>query len=171
MQQKRPGRTVQTNGTVLDAGPVKSLPATSYGSRPTLRLVDPEDSPIDAEADVPIPTSRELSIASACCAAIDFQPMVAMLSTLSNEVRLEILSVLATEKHVNEIADELELDHATVSHALRRLLTANLVQFEVQGRKRLYRLSSHVRTLVTASGVGIQISMETMAVTLDVPLR
>lgn len=71
------------------------------------------------------------------------------MALLSNRIRVEILAALAgREKCVSEIADELQVDPSTVSHALRLLGNRGLVGRTVVRKRHFYRLTKAVTALL-----------------------
>lgn len=63
---------------------------------------------------------------------------------------------------VNDIAKELELDKATISHHLGGLRELGLVEFEKRGRDHLFRLSPHVRIVRAGQCVVIRLRLNDM---------
>jgi DNA-binding transcriptional ArsR family regulator len=78
------------------------------------------------------------------------QPLAAVFKVLGDPTRLRILhSLMAGEMCVCEIADSLDMGQSAVSHQLRILRDARLVQFRRDGKVMWYSLAdSHVFTLV-----------------------
>ena len=69
-----------------------------------------------------------------------------LLSVLSNEIRLEVLTHLTgAAKRVGDIARELELAQSTVSHALSKLSKIGLVDHETIHKEHVYCVTSAVR--------------------------
>jgi DNA-binding transcriptional ArsR family regulator len=65
-----------------------------------------------------------------------------MFNVLSSEVRLGVVGVLFEgPKHVGELEARLGVEQSLLSHHLRVLREAGIVQVEVDGRSRLYSLA------------------------------
>ena len=61
---------------------------------------------------------------------------------LVSEPRLKIIKFLMKgKKNVSELADELKMDQAAVSHNLERLRRCGFVQSEIEGKFRFYKLN------------------------------
>lgn len=75
---------------------------------------------------------------------------VALLKGFADPTRLRILLMLrAGEVCVHQIVDALEMTQSAVSHQLRTLRTARLVEFSKRGRHVYYRLADqHVRDVL-----------------------
>lgn len=78
------------------------------------------------------------------------QPLAAVFKVLGDPTRLRILHLLMEhERCVRELADELGLGQSAVSHQLRILRDAKLVQFRREGKNVHYSLADeHVFTLL-----------------------
>ncbi|MBD3351693.1 MAG: metalloregulator ArsR/SmtB family transcription factor, partial [Candidatus Lokiarchaeota archaeon] len=72
-------------------------------------------------------------------------------SALSDETRIEILSLLSKNKEltVNEIRDYIGTSLPAISYQLRILSSADLVKYDKRGRKKFFRLAdAHVRKIL-----------------------
>lgn len=70
------------------------------------------------------------------------EPYKQFFGTLSNQVRLDIVSSLSKkEKTVSEIVKETKYEQSTVSHNLKRLKTCGFVFVEQKGKERIYSLN------------------------------
>lgn len=78
------------------------------------------------------------------------QPLADVFKVLGNPTRLRILRVLMNQEVcVRDIADELGMGQSAVSHQLRILRDARLVQFRRDGKTVYYSLAdAHVFTLL-----------------------
>ena len=78
------------------------------------------------------------------------QPLVDVFKVLGDPTRLRILRVLMNQEVcVRDIADELGMGQSAVSHQLRILRDARLVQFRRDGKTVYYSLAdAHVFTLL-----------------------
>lgn len=78
------------------------------------------------------------------------QPLADVFKVLGDPTRLRILRVLMNQEVcVRDIADELGMGQSTVSHQLRILRDARLVQFRRDGKTVYYSLAdAHVFTLL-----------------------
>ena len=78
------------------------------------------------------------------------QPLAAVFKVLGDPTRLRILRVLMNQEVcVRDIADELGMGQSAVSHQLRILRDARLVQFRRDGKTVYYSLAdAHVFTLL-----------------------
>lgn len=81
---------------------------------------------------------------------------------LSNENRLQVL-YLCQEKaiSVGELAEHLQLSQSLVSHHLKHLRDANLIQAKRQGKKVLYRVKNErvqciLSDMLSHAGMGIK---------------
>ena len=82
-----------------------------------------------------------------------------IIAALQNQTRLEILTALSEARStVTQLADQLDLDASTVSHALQKLRKHNLVQYHVLSRTHIYQLSPRVRMESDKDGALIRIS-------------
>jgi len=62
---------------------------------------------------------------------------------LANRTRFSIVQLLRQKPHyVNEIAEELKIEQSRVSHNLACLLNCGFVEWEWNGKNKVYRLSS-----------------------------
>ena len=69
------------------------------------------------------------------------------LKVLSDPIRLTVLELLMTgPRHVGEIGDRLGIEQSLLSHHLRVLREAGLVQATREGKAVLYRVASGVST-------------------------
>lgn len=76
-------------------------------------------------------------------AAMQLQNVLAFFKVLSDESRLKIVGVLASnERSVDELAGLLDLRAPTVSHHLSRLKEVGLVTMRTEGTTHLYSLNS-----------------------------
>jgi hypothetical protein len=76
-------------------------------------------------------------------AAMSLENVLAFFKVLSDESRLKIVGVLASqERSVDELAELLDLRAPTVSHHLSRLKDAGLVSMRSEGTSHLYSLNS-----------------------------
>lgn len=78
------------------------------------------------------------------------QPLAGIFKVLGDPTRLRILQqLMAGECCVNCLADELSMEQSAVSHQLRVLRDAHLVQYRRQGKTVCYSLADgHVYTLL-----------------------
>ena len=78
------------------------------------------------------------------------QPLADVFKVLGDPTRLRILRVLMNQEVcVRDIADELGMGQSAVSHQLRILRDARLVQFRRDGKTVYYSLAdAHVSTLL-----------------------
>lgn len=78
------------------------------------------------------------------------QPLADVFKVLGDPTRLRILRVLMNQEVcVRDIADELGMGQSAVSHQLRILRDARLVQFRREGKTVYYSLAdAHVFTLL-----------------------
>ncbi len=80
---------------------------------------------------------HELPIAEASCAEL--------LKVLADETRLAVMQqLLDGPQHVGEINAELGLEQSLLSHHLKVLREAGLVESERDGKAVLYRMAPHV---------------------------
>lgn len=81
------------------------------------------------------------------------QPLADVFKVLGDPTRLRILRVLMNQEVcVRDIADELGMGQSAVSHQLRILRDARLVQFRRDGKTVYYSLAdAHVFTLLDVS--------------------
>lgn len=72
-----------------------------------------------------------------------------LFKALSNPTRIKILYLLKQQKHtVTEISEKLNMSQSAISHQLRELKLARLVQDHKQGRKVIYELDDdHVHQI------------------------
>jgi len=93
--------------------------------------------------------------------------VVELMSVLSNEIRIEVLTSLAkAEKCVTDIADELKLDESTVSHALKRLRNVDLVEHQVVLKNHIYRLTKMVETKIDGDALLIHIRTASLNISI-----
>jgi len=77
---------------------------------------------------------------------------IAALKALGEESRFRILRLLFKERlSVNQITERLRLSQYNVSKHLRVMREAGLLESEKQGKRRLYRVSSRLKTQVAAN--------------------
>jgi ArsR family transcriptional regulator len=70
-----------------------------------------------------------------------------LLKVLADDTRLAVVeSLLSGPKHVNEINDQLHVEQTLLSHHLRVLREAGLVQSQREGKSVLYRLTPAARS-------------------------
>lgn len=70
---------------------------------------------------------------------------------LSNPTRFAIVQLLRERPHyVGEMADELEFDQSRISHNLGCLLNCGFVQWEWQGKNKVYRLHPDLPPILNA---------------------
>ena len=68
-----------------------------------------------------------------------------LLKVLADDTRLSAVQLLMYQPlHVHELNDELQLDQSLLSHHLRVLRDAGIVEAERDGKAMLYRLSPEV---------------------------
>lgn len=78
------------------------------------------------------------------------------LKVLADETRLAVLrQLLDGAKHVGEINDSLGLEPSLLSHHLKILREAGLVESERDGKAVLYRLSPEVKTKPSGQGINL----------------
>ena len=69
---------------------------------------------------------------------------------LSNQTRFSIVQLLREKPHyVNEMAERLGLEQSRVSHNLACLLNCGFVEWEWNGKNKVYRLSSDLQPVLT----------------------
>jgi DNA-binding transcriptional ArsR family regulator len=74
-----------------------------------------------------------------CCADL--------LKILSDQTRLDVIrQLMAGPRHVNQINAELGLDQSLLSHHLKIMREAGLVESERDGKAVMYRLAPHVES-------------------------
>ncbi len=85
----------------------------------------------------PLKRRRETPDGAISCAA--------MLKALADETRLAVVrQLLASPQHVGELQDELGIEQSLLSHHLKLLRDAGIVESERDGKSVLYRLTSSV---------------------------
>ncbi len=66
-------------------------------------------------------------------------------SKLSNSLRIDIISSLDEKpKSVMELSSELKTEQSKISHALKELKECNIVNFQKEGKKRVYSISKTI---------------------------
>lgn len=127
------------------------------------------------------PSTAPVSEAVACCSPVTREPLsvetaadvVPLLKALADPVRLRLLSLVAShadgEACVCDLNDAFELSQPTISHHLKQLHAAGLLQREKRGVWVYYRLDQKVLGDLTAllggvraveSGAGIETPAE-----------
>ena len=102
---------------------------------------------------MPTPTTTTLPLASACCAPLgtpslsddQAEATARLFRALADPARVKILNLLATSPEpvcVCEFTDPLGLSQPTVSHHLKKLLDAGLLEREQRGTWAYYSLRS-----------------------------
>ncbi len=70
---------------------------------------------------------------------------------LSNQTRFSIVHLLRERPHyVNEMVEKLEIEQSRVSHNLGCLLNCGFVQWEWQGKNKVYRLHPDLLPILSA---------------------
>jgi DNA-binding transcriptional ArsR family regulator len=70
---------------------------------------------------------------------------------LSNQTRFSIVQLLRDRPHyVGEIVETLEMEQSRVSHNLACLLNCGFVQWEWQGKNKVYKLHSDLMPILSA---------------------
>ncbi len=83
---------------------------------------------------------------------------------LANPTRFAIVQLLRTEPHnVGQIGEKLGLEQSRVSHNLACLLNCGFVEWEWQGKNRVYRLNQDLGPILT----GIEKHLHRYAPALD----
>ncbi|HEV2378945.1 MAG TPA: metalloregulator ArsR/SmtB family transcription factor [Terriglobia bacterium] len=83
---------------------------------------------------------------------------------LSNQTRFSIVQLLREKPHyVNELAERLGLEQSRVSHNLACLLNCGFVEWEWNGKNKVYRLNSDLQPVLT----GIEAHLVKYALALD----
>ena len=73
--------------------------------------------------------------------------------TLSNELRLRILALLAERRmSVQELAEKLGAERSRVSHSLEILRNCKYVDYEKKGKERVYGLANSMKNGVKTKG-------------------
>ena len=73
------------------------------------------------------------------------EPLTAVLRVLADETRLGVVrSLLEGPRHVYEMQEALDIDQSLLSHHLRVLRDARIVESERDGKAVLYRLAPDV---------------------------
>lgn len=68
---------------------------------------------------------------------------------LSNQTRFSIVQLLRNRPYyVNEMVEELEIEQSRISHNLPCLLTCGFVEWEWNGKNKVYRLNSDLRPIL-----------------------
>ena len=83
---------------------------------------------------------------------------------LGNQTRFAIVQLLRERPHyVNEIVDRLKIEQSRVSHNLACLLNCGFVEWEWQGKNKVYRLNSDLLPILS----GIEKHLARFAPALD----
>src|SRR5215212_7441142 len=78
-----------------------------------------------------------------------------LFKALADPARLRILGLLAERPHAgHELADRLSLSPPTISHHMRRLVAARLVDVEPEAQSRVYSLRAEAIRELSGSGLG-----------------
>src|SRR5918998_4273672 len=85
-----------------------------------------------------------------------------LFKALSDPARLRILGVLAEHPHAgHELADRLALSPPTISHHMRRLVAARLVDVEPEAQSRIYSLRIEAIRELSGSVLGDEVTRPT----------
>ena len=108
----------------------------------------------ETAADCPT-LDDEVAVLEQVESAIDMESVaseLALLSVLADETRYRILRILleSDERCVCELDALLDVSDSAVSHALRKLVAADLVSRRKEGRWRIYAATDRAERLVTA---------------------
>ncbi|MDP9161247.1 MAG: metalloregulator ArsR/SmtB family transcription factor [Acidobacteriota bacterium] len=69
---------------------------------------------------------------------------------LSNQTRFSIVQLLRNRPYyVNEMVEELEIEQSRISHNLACLLNCGFVEWEWNGKNKVYRLNSDLQPILT----------------------
>lgn len=83
---------------------------------------------------------------------------------LSNQTRFSIVQLLRNKPHyVNEMVEKLGIEQSRVSHNLACLLNCGFVEWEWNGKNKVYRLNSDLQPILT----GIEKHLAKYAPALD----
>ena len=83
---------------------------------------------------------------------------------LSNQTRFSIVQLLREKPHyVNEMVERLGIEQSRVSHNLSCLLNCGFVEWEWNGKNKVYRLNSNLQPILT----GIEKHLVKYAAALD----
>ena len=83
---------------------------------------------------------------------------------LSNQTRFSIVQLLREKPHyVNEIVEKLGIEQSRISHNLACLLNCGFVEWEWNGKNKVYRLNSELQPVLT----GIEKHLAKYAPALD----
>ena len=83
---------------------------------------------------------------------------------LSNQTRFSIVQLLRERPHyVNEIVEKLGIEQSRISHNLACLLNCGFVEWEWNGKNKVYRLNSELQPILT----GIEKHLAKYASALD----
>jgi DNA-binding transcriptional ArsR family regulator len=83
---------------------------------------------------------------------------------LSNQTRFSIVQLLRNKPHyVNEMVEKLGIEQSRVSHNLACLLNCGFVEWEWNGKNKVYRLNSELQPILT----GIEKHLAKYAPALD----
>ena len=106
-----------------------------------------ESSPADVEADSPICEEQHNPTTESGVTPLeveDSQRMAEFFGVLADPTRLRLISLLSSnESCVCDLAESLSVSESAVSHQLRALRNARLVQYRKVGRQVFYRLHDH----------------------------
>lgn len=92
-----------------------------------------------------------------------------LLLSLQNRLRMELLAHLANaERSVAELAESVELDASSVSHALARLRAHKLVQHRADKQRHFYSLTKNVRATVNDDETVIRVSRGKVEITIRI---
>lgn len=80
---------------------------------------------------------------------------VQLLKAIADETRLRILGLIASKPQSGkQLADALGLSAPTISHHMRRLISAGIVQEERDAQRHIYSLNSQLLRTVRSNGEG-----------------
>ncbi|MDF1849752.1 MAG: metalloregulator ArsR/SmtB family transcription factor [Verrucomicrobiales bacterium] len=106
-----------------------------------------ESSPKGTEIDAPICDEQHeptRDVGSFPLEVEDSQRMAEFFAVLADPTRLRLISLLSSsESCVCDLAENLSVSESAVSHQLRALRNARLVQYRKVGRQVFYRLHDH----------------------------
>lgn len=88
--------------------------------------------------------------------SIPIEERVQLLKAIADETRLRILGLIASKPQSGkQLADALGLSAPTISHHMRRLISAGIVQEERDAQRHIYSLNSQLLRTVRSDGEGI----------------
>lgn len=91
-----------------------------------------------------------------------------LMAVLANTTRMEVLFALArSSQSVTSLAEELELDAFTISHALRALRELGIASHQPRKKYRIYFLTDKVDIAVHGSVIRLRIGHASGAVTIE----